>query len=90
METIETLRAELDEVRALVEENNSLLKKMRRDAIIGTVAKFVIWAVLLVASFYLSAKFLEPYLGMLEGAQEGGQAQDLGSLMQQYRDLVGQ
>jgi len=61
---------------------------MRRDALIGGIVKALIWVVLIVGSYYLTMQFLEPYMGVLQG--QGGQGQDLGALMEQYRALLGQ
>ena len=94
-ESVESLR--LDELKELVEEavelskeNNKLLKRMRRDAVVGGILKFVVWLVLIVGSFYLSAKFLEPYLGMLQGAQGGAGGTDWQALYNQYKGQLGQ
>jgi hypothetical protein len=35
-------------------------------------------------------QFLEPYLGMFQGSQAGGQQQDWGALFEQYKQLMGQ
>lgn len=85
-----SIQGQLAELKALTEENNKILKAMRRDAIIGAVVKMLIWIVLIVVSYQLSMKFLEPYLGMLQGAQGDGQGQDLNALMEQYKQLMGQ
>jgi hypothetical protein len=79
----------IEETLKVTRENNKLLKAMRRDAIIGGVLKMVIWLALILVSFYLSAKFLEPYLGMMTSGQ-GGKAQDFGALFEQYKSLMGQ
>ncbi len=79
----------VEETLELTQENNKILKAMRRDAIIGGVIKMAIWIVLGVASFYFSMKFLEPYLKMLPAAGEGGQ-QDYGALFEEYKSLLGQ
>lgn len=85
---------QIEEMLILTRENNKLLKRIRRDAIIGGILKMAIWALLIVVSFYFSAKFLEPYLGMLQSVgqpQEGGQGVgDFGTLIDQYKGLLGQ
>ncbi len=85
---IDSLADQLDEVLELVRENNKILKAMRRDALIMGTLKTLIWVVLIVASFYFSYQFLQPYLGMMEGMQQQGQ--DYGALFEQYKGLLGQ
>lgn len=82
------LRELLKENIELTKENNRLLKAMRRDALIGGVIKFVVWIVLILASFYFSMKFLEPYLGMLQNAS--GDSTDYSALFEEYKALLGQ
>lgn len=87
---IEDLKELLEETLEVSKENNKLLKRMRRDALIGGILKFLIWVVLIVASFYLSAKLLEPYLGTLQSMQNGGQGTDWQALIDQYKSQLGQ
>lgn len=90
--------ATLDELKELLqatlkasEENTKILKAMRRDAVIGGVVKFLVWVILIAASFYFSMKFLEPYLGVLGNTQQEGMTQDdYKALFDQYKDLLGQ
>lgn len=82
------LRDLVEETLELARENNKILKDMRRDALIMGTLKTLIWVVLIVASFYFSIKFLEPYLGMMEGMQQNGQ--DYGALFEEYKSLLGQ
>lgn len=87
--TLEELKSLLEDTLEATEENNTLLKAMRRDALIGGILKFVFWILIVAASFYVSAKFLEPYMGlMMNGQQE--QTQDIGKLFKEYQNLLGQ
>lgn len=86
--TLDDLRELLEDNLEATEENNKILKDMRRDALIGGVVKIVVWVVLIGASFYFSIKFLEPYLGMMTTGQDG-QQQDIGALLEQYQSLIG-
>lgn len=90
MDDFASTQAQLAELRAEVQENTAILKKMRRDALIGAIVKWVIWGVLLIASYFITMQFLEPYLGVLQGGQQAGQGQDLNALLEQYKDLLGQ
>jgi hypothetical protein len=84
-----SIQGQLGELKRLTEENNRILKAMRRDALIGSIIKTLIWVALIAASYYFTMKLLTPYLGMLEGMQ-GGQGQDMNALFDQYRELLGQ
>lgn len=85
-----SIQGQLTALKAAVEENNRILKAMRRDALIGAIIKFAIWFVLIGGSLYLSTKFLEPYLGMLQSAQGASGGQDWQALLDQYREMMGQ
>jgi len=82
------LRDLLEENLEVARENNRLLKAMRRDALIGSIVKMLVWVVLIGASFYFSMQFLEPYLGMLEGVQ--GQGTDWQQVLEFYQGQLGQ
>lgn len=85
---------QIEEIRMLVRENNKLLKKIRRDAIIGGILKIVLWILVILASLYFSTKFLEPYLGMLQSATEQPKAPqnigDINAFIEQYKGLLGE
>lgn len=87
--TLDDLRELLEENLEATEENNKILKDMRRDALIGGVVKILVWVILIGASFYFSMKFIEPYLGMMMAGQNGEQ-QDIGALLEEYKSLLGQ
>lgn len=87
---IDDLKELLQETLEVSKENNKLLKRMRRDAIIGGILKFLVWVVLIVASFYLSFQLLQPYLGALQGMQGNGQGTDWQALLDQYKSQIGQ
>lgn len=55
------LRKNLD----LAKENNRLLKKMRRNAIIGNVLRIIWWSVIIGLPIYLYFTVLQPYLDEL-------------------------
>jgi len=78
----------IKETLEVSKENNKMLKRIRRDAIIGGIAKFVFWLVVIVASFYYSLKLIEPYLSAFQDTQNG-QGSDYQSLINQYKDLLG-
>lgn len=83
------LRDLLEENLELARENNRLIKAMRRDAIIGKVVSIGFWVILAIASFYITAQFLEPYMSALGGGdgQGGGDWQQIIDL---YRQQLGQ
>ena len=63
---------------------------MRRDALIGGIVQFVFWTAVVLGSFYVSAKFLEPYLAMMMQAGQGGESADFSALFEEYKSLLGQ
>lgn len=85
-----SLQGQIAELKRLTEENNRILKAMRRDALIAGIVKFVIWAGLLGLSYYFAMQIIGPFLDMTESMQNMGQGQDFGALFEQYRGLLGQ
>jgi hypothetical protein len=92
MEDTTSIQGQLAELKRLTEENNAMLKSMKRNALIMGIIKTVVWVVVLFGSYYLTMQFLEPYLGVLKGMPQAGDggAQDWGALFEQYRQLLGQ
>lgn len=67
------LKKLLEENLAVAKDNNRLLREMRRNAILGLIAKIVIWLVLLgVPLFFLSA-YLGPLMDAVTGQSANGQ-----------------
>ncbi len=85
-----SIQGQLAELKQLTQENNRILKAMRRDALIAGVVKMLIWVVLIGFSYYFTMQVIGPFLSMAEGMQTGGQGQDFGALFEQYRELLGQ
>ncbi len=79
------LRDLLEENLELTKENNKMLKAMRRDAIISGVLKTLVWAVVIVSSFYFTAKYLEPLLGTFTQAATGMDEAKFNELIELYR-----
>ncbi len=91
MNTPMTVEEQLAELRDLTEENNRLIKAVRRDAIIGGVVKTALWLGLILLSFYFSLKFIEPYLASFNGGEAGGMnPENIQSLIDMYKSQVGQ
>lgn len=84
------LLEKIEETLKVTRENNRLLKAMRRDALIGGILKMAIWVVLVGASIYFSAQFLEPYLKMIQNVQGSSSGTDFNALIEQYKSLIGQ
>ena len=55
---------QIDRVLKLVEENNQILRSMRRTARIGAFIRFVYWMII-VASLVGSYYFIQPYIDQL-------------------------
>ena len=57
----------LNEIYKLTKENNRMLKKMRRDAFVGGILKFVWWiAILVVIPYLIYVFYLQPYVLQLQ------------------------
>ena len=76
------------EILHLTQENNRMIKGMRRDAVIGGVLRIVLWLAVIVGSYYLTMQYLEPILSGMNAGDEGGiNFQDL---IKQYQSLQGE
>lgn len=66
------LKKLLEENLAVAKDNNRLLREMRRNAILGLVARIVLWLVILgVPLFFLSA-YLGPLMDAVTGESSSG------------------
>ena len=61
-ERIARLETELKEVREIVEENNEIIRDLRRIGRIAFWGKVIIWVLVLVVPFILFSTVLAPYL----------------------------
>ncbi|MES2931676.1 MAG: hypothetical protein V4682_03185 [Patescibacteria group bacterium] len=68
------LKKLLEEDIAIGKDNNRLLREMRRNAILGLVAKIVIWLVLLGVPLFLLSTYLGPIMNAVAGQSADGQA----------------
>jgi hypothetical protein len=66
-ETRRLLRQNLD----LAKENNRILRKLRRDAVLGNILRIVWWAILIGVPVYLYLTIFQPYLQELGATYEG-------------------
>ncbi|HMO78086.1 MAG TPA: hypothetical protein PKA42_03005 [Candidatus Paceibacterota bacterium] len=62
----EDIRKLLLENQKLLIDNNKLLRKMRRDAIIGFVFKIVWLVIALGVPFYLYFYYIQPHIGSIQ------------------------
>ena len=65
--------SEVKTILKLVKENNRLLRKMRRNAIIGNILRIIWWSVLIGLPIILYYYFLQPYVGQFMEAYQGFQ-----------------
>ncbi|MDB5264779.1 MAG: hypothetical protein JWN64_350 [Parcubacteria group bacterium] len=66
---IAELKDLLEENIEIAKENNRLLKLIRRDAVLGLVAKILLWLIILgVPIFFLSA-YIQPLMALFSGQQ---------------------
>ena len=63
-------RALLERVAKMTEENNVMLRKIRRTMKAGTVMKAVYWSVLILASIG-ATYFIQPYIDQLRSIYSG-------------------
>lgn len=85
---------EIKELLGLARENNRLLRKMRRSAMIGNVTRLIYWVAIIGVPIFLYYSFLQPYMAQLletysqiQGGAENLQdigSQGLGGLLQKF------
>ncbi len=87
------LEALLQENLAFVKDNNRLLRLIRRDALLGMVAKVLLWLVLLGVPLFFLGTYLGPLMQAFTGAQGtapgllGAPSKDqVNKLIQEYKD----
>lgn len=90
----------LEENLELAKENNKLLKEMRRNAIIGLIARVVIWLVVLGVPIFFLSTYLGPILDALSGQASGQEIpvglfgmpsqEQLNQLIEQYQAGFGE
>ena len=88
----EELKGLLEENLEVTRENNELLKKIRRDAVIGFAVKILFYLILLGVPIFLISSYLGPLLSRTEsatsttlfGVPSPAEAQ---RLIEQYRSL---
>jgi len=66
------LKKLLEENLAVAKDNNRLLREMRRNAILGLIAKVVIWLVLLGVPLLFLSAYLGPLMDTLTGQSANG------------------
>jgi|GEM_PF-641268 len=74
------LKKLLEENLAVAKDNNRLLREMRRNAILGLIAKIVIWLVLLGVPLFFLSSYIGPLMEAFSGQSEGAQSIPAGLL----------
>ena len=69
----EHLEKLLEENLAVAKDNNRLLREMRRNAILGLIAKIVIWLVILGVPLFFLSSYLGPLMEAFSGQASTGQ-----------------
>lgn len=67
------LKKLLEETRSLAADNNRLLRDMRRFAILGFVAKTVLWLVILGVPLFFLSSYLGPLIEAFSGQAQNGE-----------------
>ena len=57
----------LKETRDLAKENNKLLRRMERNALIGFFAKLILWLIILGVPLFFLSSYIGPILSMFTG-----------------------
>jgi hypothetical protein len=81
----------LQKTYKLTEENNEILKGMRRSQRMGSVMKALYWILIIVGSiagYYFAQVYIQSLLGAF-GDKEGNNT-STSSLIEQYKDLLQQ
>jgi hypothetical protein len=68
----------LEENLALNKENNKILRRMERNALISFFAKIFLWLLLLGLPLIFFGPYLKPLFGLLTGAPADGAASPIG------------
>jgi len=68
------LKKILEENLVVAKDNNRLLREMRRNAILGLIAKIIIWLVLLGVPLFFLSTYLGPLLDAFAGQSTTGGA----------------
>lgn len=61
----------LRETLEIEKENNRLLRRMHRDAVIGRIITLLVWAVMIGAPIVLYYYFLSPYVAQIQETYRG-------------------
>ncbi len=84
----------LAEILRLTKENNRMLHKMRRNAFLGSILKFIVWAAFVIIPLWLYMQYLAPVMtSMIEtmnqvqgtGAKAQAQFGDLNASLQKLQ-----
>ena len=76
----------LERTYRLAEENNQILKGMRRSQRIGSAIRFLYWLLIIgltIAGFYFAQTYVQNLTSTLFGDEKSGT-----NLIEQYRDLL--
>ncbi len=68
------LKTLLEENLVVAKDNNRLLREMRRNAILGLIAKVVIWLIILGVPLFFLSTYLGPLMEAFSEQSAGGQA----------------
>lgn len=81
---------EMKELLKLTKENNNLLRKMRRQAIIGNIMRLVYWAIIIGGPVVIYYYYLQPYLGQLIETYSGIQSgvQNVGDQAKEFSSIL--
>lgn len=85
------LRKEIEENRALIKENQKLIKKIHRSMVVGRVMSVLYWIVIIGASvgaYYFIQPYIDSALGAYTNVKTGfGAAQDVGDSVTDFGSI---
>jgi len=85
----------LEELLRLTKDNNRMLHAMRRNAFLGSVVKFIVWAAFIIIPLWLYMQYLAPVMAsmmdtmeQIQGTSANAQAQfgGMSESLQKLRD----
>lgn len=77
----------LKDVQDAVEENNRMLKDMRREAFVAWLIKTIIWVTIIGSMVYFFINYLAPVLDAYNSLTNSPEAEGFRLLLEQYGEI---
>ncbi|MFZ1987596.1 MAG: hypothetical protein WAV21_00985 [Minisyncoccia bacterium] len=82
------LKSLLEETLRVTEDNNRILRAMRRDSWIGLIGRIVFWILIAIVPFYFLSAYLAPFMDLMKdpsGAGDSSYMEGLQKVLEQYK-----